>query len=80
MRRRSRSCSASLDADATGAAPVSFADYEQVRDWVLECADRLDVPVVQVERALYELSRAVPSEEDRTWRRYAEDVAAQLPR
>ena len=63
-------------ADRTGRriASVSWDDYVTVRSWILT----VDAPAVDVERALYELSRLVKPLAGRTWDTYAAAVAETL--
>jgi hypothetical protein len=67
--------------DASSADPLpelTFDDYEQVRSWVLD--SELGTPIVSVERALYELARSIRGKRGRTWRQYADLVAAKVER
>lgn len=71
--------SAGIHPDRSGAKPITFDDYALLRDWLLDAAHHTGRPLVAVERALYELSRAVKGEAGRTWAGYAAALAATLP-
>lgn len=67
-----------VNANATDTPPLTFDDYELVREWALGVADSTGERLSSVERALYRLSQLIPAADARTWFGYAKQAAAAL--
>lgn len=67
-----------VNADARDAPPLTFDDYELVREWALGAAASTGERLPSVERALYRLSQLIPAADARTWFGYAKQAAAAL--
>jgi hypothetical protein len=68
--------STALEMEGHRRVPEDLTDYATVRGWLRTIA----CPLVVSERALYCLSKQVPSGKGRNWKDYARDIASQLKR
>lgn len=67
-----------VNAEATNTPPLTFDDYELVREWALGVAASTGERLASAERALYRLSQLISAADGRTWFGYAERAAAAL--